>query len=199
MAEETKAQEINQEITELKAALDAKERQNKELIERLQRLAADFENYKKRVARDNEEVFRRLEDALLLEILPIYDNFERAFRTFNKNNDKDSFIEGVERIFAQFHTFLTDKGVRPIPALGETFDPLLHEALITVETPEAGGKVLEEFERGYQRSGRVLRPSKVKVSRHRPAPEAEPPSPLPSEGEGSTGVRGPEAEKQTES
>jgi molecular chaperone GrpE len=173
MAEETKAQEINQEITELKAALDAKERQNKELVERLQRLAADFENYKKRVARDNEEVFRRLEDALLLEILPIYDNFERAFRTFNKNNDKDSFIEGIERIFAQFHTFLTSKGVQPIPAVGETFDPLLHEALITVETTEAGGKVLEEFERGYQRSGRVLRPSKVKVSRHRPASEVE--------------------------
>ncbi|MCL6642730.1 MAG: nucleotide exchange factor GrpE [Candidatus Bipolaricaulota bacterium] len=176
MTEETKAQEINQEITELKAALDAKERQNKELVERLQRLAADFENYKKRVARDNEEIFRRLEDALLLEILPIYDNFERAFRTFTKNNDKDSFIEGVERIFAQFHTFLTNKGVQPIPALGETFDPLLHEALITVETTEAGGKVLEEFERGYQRSGRVLRPSKVKVSRHvdRPASDAEP-------------------------
>jgi molecular chaperone GrpE len=173
MAEETKAQEINQEITELKAALDAKERQNRELVERLQRLAADFENYKKRVARDNEEVFRRLEDALLLEILPIYDNFERAFRTFNKNNDKDSFIEGIERIFAQFHTFLTSKGVQPIPAVGETFDPLLHEALITVETTEAGGKVLEEFERGYQRSGRVLRPSKVKVSRHRPASEVE--------------------------
>lgn len=165
-AQETKTQEVNQELTDLKAALEAKERQNKELIERLQRLAADFENYKKRVTREHEEVFRRLEDTLLLEILPIYDNFERAFRTFNKNNDKDSFIEGIERIFAQFHEFLANKGVQPISALGETFDPLLHEALITVETAEAGGKVLEEFERGYQRTGRVLRPSKVKVSRH---------------------------------
>jgi molecular chaperone GrpE len=168
--DETKATEQtqtpDQELAALKAALEAKERQNKELIERLQRVHADFENYKKRVARENEEVFRRLEDALLLEILPIYDNFERAFRTFNKNNDKDSFIEGVERIFAQFHSFLASKGVQPIPAVGETFDPLLHEALITVETTEAGGKVLEEFERGYQRAGRVLRPSKVKVSRH---------------------------------
>lgn len=167
-------QETSQELTELKTALEAKERQNKELIERLQRVHADFENYKKRVAREHEEVLRRLEDALLLEILPIYDNFERAFRTFNKNNDKDSFIEGIERIFAQFHSFLANKGVQPIPAVGETFDPLLHEALITVETTEAGGKVLEEFERGYQRAGRVLRPSKVKVSKHVDKQAAEP-------------------------
>lgn len=164
MMDETKAQETQtHELTQKVAAL---ERQNKELVERLQRVHADFENYKKRVARENEEVLRRLEDALLLEILPIYDNFERAFRTFTKNTDKDAFIEGVERIFAQFHTFLVNKGIQPIAAVGETFDPLLHEALITVETSEAGGKVLEEFERGYQRAGRVLRPSKVKVSKH---------------------------------
>jgi molecular chaperone GrpE len=125
-----------------------------------------FENYKKRQAREHEELLLRLEDQLLTEILPIYDNLERAFRAFNKNNDKDSFIEGIERIFAQFHSFLEGKGVRPIPAVGELFDPLLHEALITVEA-EDGGKVLEEFERGYQRAGRVLRPSKVKVSKRK--------------------------------
>ncbi len=172
--QQTQTQQTNPELAELKTALEEKERQHKELIERLQRVHADFENYKKRIARENEEVFRRIEDALLSEILPIYDNFERAFRAFHKNNDKDSFIEGVERIFAQFHSFLVNKGVQPIPAVGETFDPLLHEALITVETTEAGGKVLEEFERGYQRSGRVLRPSKVKVSKHvdKPASEA---------------------------
>lgn len=158
--------EGNKELAELKASLEAKERHNKELIDRLQHLQADFENYKKRMARENEELFRRFEDSVLLEILPVYDNFERAFRTFNKNNDKDSFIEGIERIFAQFHSFLVGKGIQPIPATGEIFDPLLHEALITVETAEAGGKVLEEFERGYQRAGRVLRPSKVKVSKH---------------------------------
>jgi molecular chaperone GrpE len=170
--EETKSKaqtpptETSEEATELKASLEAKERQNKELMDRLQRLQADFENYKKRIARENEELFRRFEDSILLEILPVYDNLERAFRTFNKNNDKDSFIEGIERIFAQFHSFLANKGIQLIAATGETFDPLLHEALITVETEETGGKVLEEFERGYQRAGRVLRPSKVKVSKH---------------------------------
>lgn len=170
--EETKA-EKQMPLTDTSKELEEKERQNKELKERLQRLHADFENYKKRIARENEELFRRLEDALLLEILPIYDNFERAFRSFTKNNDKDSFVEGMERIFAQFHALLESKGVRIIPALGELYDPALHEALITVETDDPGGKVLEEFERGYQRAGRVLRPSKVKVSKRRKSLEPE--------------------------
>jgi molecular chaperone GrpE len=162
--EEPKTQQ--EQTNQLQTLLEEKERQIKELIERLQRLHADFENYKKRQAREHEELLLRLEDQLLTGILPIYDNLERAFRAFNKNNDKDSFIEGIERIFAQFHSFLEGKGVRPIPAVGELFDPLLHEALITVEA-EDGGKVLEEFERGYQRAGRVLRPSKVKVSKRK--------------------------------
>ncbi len=173
MEEPKTQQEITTQATtqatpqaELQALLEEKDRQIKELVERLQRLQADFENYKKRQARENEEILLRLEDRILTEILPIYDNLERAFRAFNKNNDKDSFIEGIERIFAQFHSFLESKGVRAIPAVGELFDPLLHEALITVEA-EDGGKVLEEFERGYQRAGRVLRPSKVKVSKRK--------------------------------
>ena len=172
--EEPKTQQETetQELAELKAQLELKEKQNKELIERLQRLQADFENYQKRQARESEELLVRLEDQLLTEILPIYDNLERAFRSFNKNNDKDSFIEGIERIFAQFHAFLEGKGVRPIPALGELFDPALHEALIMVES-EDGGKVLEEFERGYQRAGRVLRPSKVKVSKRKIPQESQ--------------------------
>lgn len=153
------------EAEELRRQLQAKEQQVKEFVERLQRLQADFENYKKRMARENEELFRRFEDQLLVEILPIYDNLERAFRSFNKNNDKDSFVEGIERIFAQFHALLENKGICSIAALGELYDPALHDALITVEVADGGGKVLEEFERGYARLGRVLRPSKVKVSK----------------------------------
>lgn len=148
--------------------LREKEQQIKELTERLQRLQADFDNYRKRLAREQEELFRRLEDQILLEILPLYDNMERAFRSFTKNQDRDSFVEGMERIFAQFHAFLESRGVRPIAALGELYDPAFHEALITVEaTDDSGGKVLEEFERGYLRAGRLLKPSKVKVSKRK--------------------------------
>lgn len=159
--------------TELSEQLKAKEQQIKELLERLQRLQADFENYRKRIGRDQEELFRRLEDQILLEILPLYDNLERAFRSFNKNNDRDSFIEGMERIFAQFHALLESRGVRPLVSVGELYDPALHEALITIEADDGGGKVLEEFERGYMRSGRLLKPSKVKVSKRKEPSQAQ--------------------------
>jgi molecular chaperone GrpE len=174
-------------VSEAEAEAEAQPTENlirvKELTERLQRLQADFDNYRKRIGREQEELFRRLEDQLLLEILPLYDNLERAFRSFNKNQDRDSFVEGMERIFAQFHAFLEGRGVRPIVAMGELYDPALHEVLITVEAAdESGGKVLEEFERGYLRAGRLLKPSKVKVGKRKESTPS--PQPSPSQGEG---------------
>jgi len=153
------------EIDSLKEELKKKEEQIKEYIVRLKHLQADFENYKKRVLKEREELYRMIEDNLLLEVIPLYDNFERAFRSFNHNNDHDSFIKGMEMIFSQFNDFLKKKGVEPIEATQEKFDPAKHEALITVESDGEPNIVLEEFERGYWRNGRVLRPSKVKVSK----------------------------------
>jgi len=162
-----------EELERLRQQLKEKEEQLKATIDRLKHLQADFENYKKRVAREQEEFARMIEDGFLLKLLPIYDNLERAFRSYNHNNDKESFIEGMERIFAQMSEFLKSQGVRPIEALGKPFDPAIHEALLTVETDEEPNIVLEEFERGYMRGDRVLRASRVKVSRKRQAPQAE--------------------------
>jgi len=163
------AEALRKELQGLRQQLEERDRQLQELTERLRRLQADFDNYKKRVEREREEFARIVEDRFLLKILPIYDNLERAFRSYDHNNDKDSFIEGMERIFAQFREFLKGEGVQPIEALGKPFDPLLHEALLSVETEnDPPNVVLEEFERGYLRAERVLRPSRVKVSR-RPA------------------------------
>ncbi len=177
--EGTDAGALQRELQELRQRLEERERQLQELTERLRHLQADFDNYKKRVEREREEFTRVVEDQFLLKILPIYDNLERAFRSYNHNNDKDSFIEGMERIFAQFSEFLKNEGVRPIEALGKPFDPLLHEALLSVETDQdPPNVVLEEFERGYLRAERVLRPSRVKVSRRpaqaQPQPTADP-------------------------
>jgi molecular chaperone GrpE len=153
------------ELSELRAQLDAKEKQLREYIDRLKRSQADFENYKKRIQKEQEQLFLLMEDRLLADFLPLYDNLERAFRGYHHHQDQESFVEGLERIFAQFYEFLARRGIVPIPALGEVFDPARHEALITVESAEGGGRVLEEFERGYLRDGRVIRPSKVKVSK----------------------------------
>ncbi len=173
------------ELEALRRQLAEKDEQVKALTDRLKRLQADFENYKKRVEREREEFARLVEDRFLLKILPIYDNMERAFRAYDHNSDKDSFIEGMERIFAQFSDFLRGEGVRPIEALGRPFDPLLHEALLAVETDGPPNVVLEEFERGYLRAERVLRPSRVKVSKRRE--RAEPPSPLPTQPQAANG------------
>jgi len=143
---------LRKELEALRRQVAEKDEQVKALTDRLKRLQADFENYKKRVEREREEFARLVEDRFLLKILPIYDNMERAFRAYGHNGDKDSFIEGMERIFAQFSDFLKDEGVRPIEALGQPFDPLLHEALLAVETDGPPNVVLEEFERGYLRA-----------------------------------------------
>lgn len=162
---EEKGQEKDRRLAELEAKLAEQEEKLAEYVSRIQRLQADFENYKKRVAREWAARERAIEDRVILEFIPIYDNLERAFRNFRHNNDKGSFIEGIEHIFSQFAHVLEKLGVQQIEALGQRFDPAFHEALLTVEGDGEPNVVLEEFERGYLREGRVLRPSRVKVSK----------------------------------
>ncbi len=152
-------------IDQLEKKLAAQEEELKNYIERIKRIQADFENYKKRVRKEEKEKREKAEDRFLLNVIPIYDNLERAFRSFRHNNDKDSFIEGVEKIFSQFDSFLEGKSVESIEAVGEGFNPKKHEALITVESDGEPNTVLEEFEKGYMRGQHVLRPSRVKVSK----------------------------------
>ncbi len=160
-------------LATLEATLAEKDEEICSYIDRLKRLQAEFENYKKRVQRETGSLEERVSDREILAFLPLYDNMERAFTDFSGNNDAASFIEGIERIFAQFNQILKQKGVAPIDALGERFDPAKHEALLSVESDEEGNVVLEEFERGYLRNGRFLRPSKVKVSKGKRQTEEE--------------------------
>jgi molecular chaperone GrpE len=169
--EETQAMIDEQEEEKVKE--EELKKQIEEHIDRIRHIQADFENYKKRVARERAELERLIEDRVILKFIPIYDNLERAFRSFNHNNDKDSFIEGMERIFSQFRYLLESEGVEPIEALGQRFDPALHEALLTVDHDGEPNIILEEFERGYLRQGRLLRPSRVKVSRSKPKERIE--------------------------
>jgi len=149
----------------------AEEEETRSFVDRLKRLQAEFENYKKRVQREMGTLGERISDREILDFLPLFDNMERAFTNYSGNNDASSFVEGIERIFAQFDKTLDQKGITPIEALGERFDPARHEALLSVESDEEENLVLEEFERGYLRNGRLLRPSKVKVSRGKPETE----------------------------
>ena len=159
--------EADQERAEVRSA-DAGELLTKEevrsCVDRLQRLQAEFENYKKRMLRETAAAAERISDQEVLDFLPLYDNLKRAFQNYNGNKDAQAFVEGVERVFAQFAEILKQKGVSPIQVIGQLFDPARHEALLGVQSDQEPNVVLEEFETGYLRNGRVLRPSKVKVS-----------------------------------
>ncbi|MBR9699890.1 nucleotide exchange factor GrpE [Candidatus Woesearchaeota archaeon] len=135
-----------------------------ELTDTLQRLQAEFENYKKRVEKDNLE-FRKYADAKIIEkILPIVDSFELAL----KNNDNaEEFKKGVKMIYGQLFDTLEKEGVRPIKAEGEKFDPYKHEVLLNEKTEkeEEDGQIVEELQKGYMLKDKVLRYAKVKVKK----------------------------------
>jgi len=135
------------------------------LVDRLARLQAEFENARKRTAREQQD-FREyaIADAIKA-LLPSLDSFERALQISAR--DKSELRSGVELIYKQLQDALQKLGLRAIPANGEPFDPHLHEAIEMVETSDAEDhQILEELQRGYKLKDRLLRPSMVKVARN---------------------------------
>src|SRR6266699_1773907 len=134
-------------------------------IDRLARLQAEFENARKRAAREQQD-FREyaLADAVKA-LLPTLDSFERALKVGEAG--KSEFRGGVELIYKQLQDALAKLGLRPIPAKGEPFDPHLHQAVEMVDTDEVEDHhVLDELQRGYKLKERLLRPSMVRVARN---------------------------------
>lgn len=143
-------------------------------IDRLQRLQAEFENYKKRTLRDSVAYEQRISDLLILDFLPLYDNLERAFQSLSSNQDIETFVAGIEQIFGQFQQLLEAKGVTAIDIENQPFDPALHEAMLSVSSDVEKNTIIEEFMPGYTRDERVLRPSRVSVSQGPTLSEEEP-------------------------
>jgi len=133
-------------------------------IDRLQRLQAEFENYKKRSLRNSAVYEQRISDRLILDVLPLYDNLQRAFQSLSSNQDIETFMAGIEQIFAQFQQVLEAKEISPIETKNQPFDPALHEAMLSVPSDVEKNIIIEEFMPGYMREERVLRPSRVSVS-----------------------------------
>ena len=128
---------------------------------------ADLENARKRHQRDREEAIRFANDRLLREMIPVLDNLERAVGHAEQGDtDNQGLLEGVNMTINQFRKVLEDFGVKPINALGEDFDPNLHQAMGHVETTDqAPNTVTSEFQKGYLLNDRLLRPSLVMVAR----------------------------------
>lgn len=160
--EETEAKGSFEEVVDEKERLTA---EIQEINDKYLRLYAEFENYKKRVNKDKEEIFKYGNESLLYELLPIIDNLEMALKHAT-NSVSEGLVQGVEITLKELQRTLEKFGLSPIEANGKPFDPLVHHAMTQVERDDVDEKtVVEEFRRGYMFRDKVLRPSLVAVSK----------------------------------
>ena len=135
------------------------------------RLQAETDNFRKRLSREKEEFSQYANERLFKELLPIFDNFERALE--DPSSDIKSFKEGLEMILKQFSSFLEKEKVEPIEAIGKKFDPMIHEVLTSEESSEnEENTIISQFVKGYTINNRVIRPSQVVISK-KPSVELE--------------------------
>jgi len=160
--------ELEARVGRLEAELQERVAEVEALNDRLLRLHAEFENYKKRMVRERSEFVKFANEALILEFLPVLDSLERALATARSAAEAQAVAEGLEIILRLFQTTLEKVGVKVIEALEREFDPNLHQAVAQVESPDGRDNiVMEEVRKGYLLEGRLLRPSMVKVSKTR--------------------------------
>jgi molecular chaperone GrpE len=167
------------------ARAETLEQEKGELRDRMLRIAADFDNFKKRNRKDLAEAESRGREALLKEVLPVIDNLERAVAhatTAESAGSGAGLLEGVRMVLRQFLTALEKFDVKPFSAIGEAFDPQFHAAVAQVPTADKpAGMVVEEFQRGYRMGARLLRPAMVAVAT---PPRTPDPAPAGAEGSG---------------
>jgi len=146
--------------------LDEECQKSKELLDRLQRLQAEFDNYRKRMDARFSEVAKFASEDILLKVLDIYDNILRALE-MDFANDPQAAKEGIYAIEQQINKVLTMEGVRPIESIGTQFDPYYQHAVQRTHNPDKpDGEILEEYQKGYMLKERVLRPAVVCVNRY---------------------------------
>lgn len=154
-ASEEDAAALKAQVESLKAALEEKDN-------RVKRLQADFENFRRRTSKEREELANVVTQDLLKSMLPILDNFDRAMAAEQKDNE--SFQKGVEMIYTQLHETLKNAGLELIDTSGQKFDPNFHQAVMRVENPDLeDDTIAQELQKGYIVKGRVIRPSMVQV------------------------------------
>ncbi|WP_318606432.1 nucleotide exchange factor GrpE [Mitsuokella jalaludinii] len=153
---------MQEEIEALKDQVDGLNKDLQEKKDRLLRLQADFDNFRRRSAKEREEISSVVTQNFCKDMLPLLDNFERAMAAETK--DVEAFQKGVEMIFTQFQEILKKNGLEHIEAVGQKFDPNFHQAVMRVEDPEKeDDTVAQELQKGYMVKGRVIRPSMVQV------------------------------------
>ena len=144
---------------------DKKDEKIEELTDRLTRQMAEFDNFRKRTEKEKSQMYEIGAKDIIEKILPVVDNFERGIAAVPEEEKSNPFAEGMEKIYKQLMTTLEEIGVKPIEAVGQEFDPDLHNAVMHLEDEEVGENIItEEFQKGYLYRDSVVRHSMVKVA-----------------------------------
>jgi len=150
---------------DVQAELAAAQVEAERHLDDLRRLKADFENYRKRMLREQTAMVTTASQALVTKLLPVLDHFELALGSAEQSKDFDKMLKGVEMVFSELREVMRGQGLEPIEAEGKPFDPQRHEAVASVSDAEAEpGTVVGVVRTGYELQGRVIRPAMVKVA-----------------------------------
>lgn len=154
-----------EELTEEQKIIEQLEKEKEELNNRLLRVHADYDNFRRRTREEKERDAKYRSQNLVEEILPVLDNFERALNVETTNDESKSILQGMDMIYRQLLEALKKEGVSVIEAVGKPFDPNYHQAVMQVEEDGyESNTVVEELQKGYMLNDRVIRPSMVKVN-----------------------------------
>lgn len=145
--------------------LEAARAQAQQYLDDLRRVQAEFENYRKRMLKEQAAVVDRAAGAVVERLLPVLDDFELALLAADRTQDYEAMVRGVELVFAKLREVLEKEGLERIESHGKPFDPELHEAVLHADGDGDELVVVDEMRPGYKLAGRVLRPSMVKVAR----------------------------------
>ena len=165
VAEEPETEKEKGSFFKKKEKKDKKDEKIEELTDRVRRQMAEFDNFRKRSDKVKTQMFETGAKSIVEKILPVVDNFERGLAAVTEEEKGTPFVEGMEKIYKQMMTVLEEAGVKPIEAVGQEFDPNLHNAVMHVEDEEFGENIIaEEFQKGYTYRDSVVRHSMVKVA-----------------------------------
>ncbi len=165
MSKKTDEEKTDKQVDKLKKKLNEQEALSQEYLGDLKRIKADFENYKKRIARMQQEFTSSASSELIKKLFPVLDDLQRAIASSGGNSTADSLCEGLDLVNEHFIKVLSDEGVELIDAEGKEFDPRLHEAAMRIPSEDVEeGHVAEVIRNGYILGDRVLRPAMVKVA-----------------------------------
>lgn len=152
---------INEEVN----AENEKDQKINELQDKYLRLSAEFDNFRRRSIKEKSDYFKNAEEEVLIKILPVVDDFERALKFIDTAKDITAVKDGIHLIYNKFKEFLNQRGVKPIESLNQEFNTDLHEALTKIPAPkdELKGKVVDEIEKGYYLNDKIIRFAKVVI------------------------------------